>query len=497
MFPYLNTPHPLKKEEKMKIDRWNLFGALAFAGVLGWSGAVFAADDYATWQNFRNVLMNTAASGANVATDQTGFPVLVRLASGNFPTGAKTDGTDIRFAASNGTHIPYQIERWDNANSLAEIWVKADVLGNNSTQYIVMYWGKVDAADSSSGSAVFDTANGFAGVWHLGEAGNIDPQGYKDATYNGNHGTGSQTAGIEAASVIGIGQNLTGTGATGIGTPGTGLGCYIKIPDQVINLPAGTVSIWAQTSDVWPTGTVCADAFGSWNTGTSRLFFGLEAGGKLRTMFGAKSNFVSTPAYVFAFSTFYHFTISWSGATTQIAKIYVNDTLRGTSAAQAMVAPTQINIGTFGAGYSDPWKGLVDECRVDKVQRSDDWIKLCYESQKTGSSWITFQSTSAKAFASRMLPGVFGMRLNSPNRFTEFTAIRYNLPENAKVDLAIYNLQGGLVKRLVSAERKDAGSYDVMWDGRNELNRTVANGSYICRISTPGFVAAKVLILSR
>ena len=173
----------------------------------------------------------------------------------------------------------------------------------------------------------------------------------------------------------------------------------------------------------------------------------------------------------------------------------MNDTLRGTSAPQTMIGPTMVNIGSFGSGYSDPWKGLVDECRVDNVQRSADWLKLCYESQKPGSSWISFQATSARGITSKILSNVFGMQANSPNRL--FTTIRYNLPENTRVDLSIYNLQGGLVKRLVNAEQKNAGSYDVVWNGRNELNRTVANGSYICRINTPGFVAAKVLILSR
>jgi hypothetical protein len=489
----MDTLHPhLKKEEKMKIDRWNLFGALVFAGILGWTGAVFAADDYSTWQNSRNVLMNTTASGANVATDQLNFPVLVRLSGGNFPTGAKTDGTDIRFATSTGTHIPYQIGRWDNTNSLAEIWVKADVLGNNSTQYIVMYWGKADAMDSSSGSAVFDTANGFMGVWHLGETGNIDPQGYKDATYFANHGTGYQTAGMDTPSVIGRGQYLIGT-ATPTGTGNQGLGCYIKVPDQVINIGAGTISIWVQTPASW--GQPNADAFGTWNANNSRYFFGCNGTGNLRAMYGQSANIAS--AYAFAPTTFYYLAMAWSGSSTTTAKLYVNDTLRGTSAAQTVPAPTDVNIGSFGAGFSDPWVGQVNECRVDKIDRSADWLKLCYESQKPGSSWMTFGATPAMTFSRQALRNLFELQVNSPSRLTRFTEIRYNLPEDTKVDLSIYNLQGGLVKNLVDAEKKDAGVHSIVWDGRDELNRTIANGSYICRISTSGFAKASMLILSR
>jgi len=122
--------------------------------------------------------------GRNVLTPQAGFPVLVRLTSATtaFSFGqAMAAGQDIRFSTSAGTHIPYQIERFDQGNQLAEIWVKADVNPNDNAQYITMYWGKPGSADSSNGPAVFGAANGFMGAWHLNETGNVNPNGYADA----------------------------------------------------------------------------------------------------------------------------------------------------------------------------------------------------------------------------------------------------------------------------------------------------------------------------
>src|SRR5690606_32079229 len=64
------------------------------------------------------------------------------------------------------TPLPYQIESW--SSGAAAIWVKVDTIkGNNSTQKIRMHWGNGSAAAESNGAAVFDTANGFRGVWHL------------------------------------------------------------------------------------------------------------------------------------------------------------------------------------------------------------------------------------------------------------------------------------------------------------------------------------------
>jgi len=70
-----------------------------------------------------------------------------------------------------------------------EIWVKVDtIFGNDSAHYICMYWGTSAVGSRAhhrlsnqcfgngfgglsdrvtNGAAVFDTANGFQGVWHL------------------------------------------------------------------------------------------------------------------------------------------------------------------------------------------------------------------------------------------------------------------------------------------------------------------------------------------
>jgi Concanavalin A-like lectin/glucanases superfamily/FlgD Ig-like domain len=357
----------------------------------------------------------------------------------------------------------------------------------------VMYWGNPGAADSSSGTAVFDTANGFVGVWHLGETGNTDPQGYKDATFNAYDGTGFQLTGADAPAVIGNGQTFAGT-ATPNGTGNQGLGCYIKVSDGVINVASGSISLWAQITTL-PVTPANADAFGSWNTNNARYYFGCDATGQLRGGYGPNKQFV-TASYKLTPGTFYHLVMAWSGNPTK-ATMYVNDTLRGTSAAQAVAAPSDINIGSFGAGYSDPWIGPLDECRVENVQRSADWLKLCYESQKPGSAWLGLQATSAQLTPAQSRSNSFGLQAVSSMRSAGITTIRYSLPEDAKVNLAVYNLRGGLVRTLVNAETNCAGAHAILWSGRDDFNRTVANGSYICTITTSGFAKSSAIAVTR
>jgi len=65
-----------------------------------------------------------------------------------------------------------------------------------------MIWGAEENFVSNS-AAVFDTANGFQGVWHLSDATHSIVH---DATANGYHGTPSPTAPIAVNGVIGGSQ---------------------------------------------------------------------------------------------------------------------------------------------------------------------------------------------------------------------------------------------------------------------------------------------------
>jgi hypothetical protein len=156
-----------------------------------------------SWKYARSLGLNTSATGAGVFAAVVHFPVLIRLTAGNFNfSQAKPGGADLMFTKSNNTALPYEIERWDPIAALAEIWVKVDtIFGNDSNQSITMYWGAStmvstgsppDSATSlSNGAAVFDTADGFQGVWHLGDAAQ---DSVRDATINQYSGASPDTA---------------------------------------------------------------------------------------------------------------------------------------------------------------------------------------------------------------------------------------------------------------------------------------------------------------
>ncbi len=92
------------------------------------------------------------------------------------------------------------------------------------------------------------------------------------------------------------------------------------------------------------------------------------------------------------------------------------------------------------------------------------------------------------------LPKQFALYANYPNPFNPSTTIRYDLPENTRVVLRIYNVLGQVVRTLVN-ENQTAGVKSQVWDGRDDLDNPVSSGVYLYGIEASAFKQAKKLLL--
>ena len=92
------------------------------------------------------------------------------------------------------------------------------------------------------------------------------------------------------------------------------------------------------------------------------------------------------------------------------------------------------------------------------------------------------------------LPDVYALHQNYPNPFNPFTTLRYDLPENAMVNITIYDMMGRVVKTMVNSEQ-EAGFKSIQWDGTNHAGATVSAGLYLYTIQAGSFHQTKKMIL--
>jgi hypothetical protein len=85
---------------------------------------------------------------------------------------------------------------------------------------------------------------------------------------------------------------------------------------------------------------------------------------------------------------------------------------------------------------------------------------------------------------------------NYPNPFNPSTTIRFQMPTAANVTLKIFDINGRLVRTLVS-QNMPAGYHNVVWDGTNDVGVKVGSGVYICRMQAGSFTAVKRMVLIR
>jgi PKD repeat protein len=352
------------------------------------SVTVVSADDYTQWPYSAIITLNTAAAGANVTGTVTNFPVLIRLNPANFSGLVNTLplGADVRFAKTNGTHLAYQIERWvDGAgnNDTAVIWVKLDtVFGANATQSIRMYWGKTGVADSSRGTAVFDTANGFKGVWHLSQT----PPTMSDASGAANNGT-TQGSPLPTSAAGDIGKCLL--------FQGQGPDQWVSTTNSDSNPNTFTISTWFNTGS--DTGAALI-SLGNYQTDWSSSYDrNIIMGNNGKLYFGVNPGALAVCSTSVAYNdNNWHFVAGRLSSNGQF--LYVDGQQVATNAGITTGQPDYK--GWWHIGKENllnwPWTatrwefgGALDEVVVSHAERSADWIKLCYANQRAAQTLVT------------------------------------------------------------------------------------------------------------
>lgn len=149
---------------------------------------------------------------------------------------------------------------------------------------------------------------------------------------------------------------------------------------------------------------------------------------------------------------------------------------------------------TIDIFFGNTWQRLATfECDGYVVSLSDstygewEWHRVGFNTSECENQELSFSHINNK-------PENFRLNQNYPNPFNPITTLKYDLSQNAFVDLTIYDMLGNIVSTLVS-ENQNSGSKSVQWDATNDQGELVTAGVYLYKIQVGNHSRTKKMIL--
>jgi len=129
------------------------------------------------------------------------------------------------------------------------------------------------------------------------------------------------------------------------------------------------------------------------------------------------------------------------------------------------------------------------------VQQESQKVPIGDFRPKSGEPWPVFRTLTPTAVVGQIqVPSRYVLNAY-PNPFNATTLLRYSVPTAGHVTMAIYSIEGRLVKTLVDRDVA-AGTHETEWEGRGNDGNEVGSGAYVIRLASPaGVVTTKLTLL--
>jgi hypothetical protein len=105
-----------------------------------------------------------------------------------------------------------------------------------------------------------------------------------------------------------------------------------------------------------------------------------------------------------------------------------------------------------------------------------------------------YSSTDAHGGTEPSLPNSYALNQNHPNPFNAGTAISFELPERADLNITVYNILGQPVA-VIAQGSFPAGSHTVEWNGNSENGAELSSGIYFYRMTAGQRVFVKKMVV--
>ena len=105
-----------------------------------------------------------------------------------------------------------------------------------------------------------------------------------------------------------------------------------------------------------------------------------------------------------------------------------------------------------------------------------------------------YAGTSAGVGDDRLVPKQIILYPSFPNPFNPVTTLRYYLPEDAMVNINIYDMMGRLVRTMVNSQQ-NAGYRSIRWNATNDAGEPMSAGLYLYMIKAVEFRQTRKMVL--
>ena len=135
-------------------------------------------------------------------------------------------------------------------------------------------------------------------------------------------------------------------------------------------------------------------------------------------------------------------------------------------------------------------EGASTECRIRVIARNGAGLASFDDSDADFSKGTSTDGPDSPSIKD------FYLAQNVPNPFNPVTTVRFGLPVSSAVSLRIYDTAGRLVRMLID-DYREAGHYEIAWDGLDGSGRPVASGVYFYRLASGTFIEDRKMVLLR
>jgi len=312
-----------------------------------------------------------------VSSDLSNFPVLINITGDtDLQADVLESGYDIAFFDSGDTQLAHEVEYFNKTDGDLVAWVNVTSLSSSVDTTIYMYYGDSDIGSSAANpSGVWDS--NYLLVYHMTDS----DGGLTDSTANGDDATEEGTNPVESddyqqASFAGYSVKLDGGGNGGAcetfklpsdGTMGMANGDYED---------AFTVEVW-----LFLVNSGYAAYYPVCLADQAQVYLGEVTGGHFAvTDDSSTGHDVTTEAL--ARSSWSHLCGVYNGSATNEMRFIQNGVFRGEASSDTVGKPGSNNENLIGGNYNTNYWGLdggrVDEFRLSKTVRSDDWLITTY-----------------------------------------------------------------------------------------------------------------------